>query len=76
VQPGLAEHAQVGVDGAAAGAVTNRDPADEVRRGAAVDDLEQQRAFAASHLLGQPPDELLDRRDVHRGRRPGAVPAP
>jgi hypothetical protein len=38
VQPWLAEQAQVGIDGAGFAAVTDRDPADEVSRGAALDD--------------------------------------
>ncbi len=76
VQSRLAEQTQVGINGPAVAAVADRGPADEVRRGPAVDDLEQQRALAAAHLLGQPPDELLDRRDMHRGCRPVPVAAP
>src|SRR5690349_8141069 len=76
MQPRLAEYAQIRVDGTVVDAVSDRDPADEVSRGTAVDDFENQRAFATAHLLGEPADELLDHRNVHLwgGSRP--VPAP
>ena len=75
MEAGLAEHAQVWVDSAGLTALANRNPADEMGGGVAIDDLSRERRLVGSELLRHTVDEVLDRRDVHRRRRSGRLAA-
>ena len=71
----LTERALIRIDRAVFAAVSDRDPADEVGGGIAVDDLSQQRPLPAVQLPCHPIDELLDDWDMHRGRCARALSA-
>ena len=71
VESRLPEHAQVRVDSAGLTALADRNPADEMGGGVAVDDLGRERRLVGSELRRHAVDEVLDRRHVHRRRRSG-----
>jgi hypothetical protein len=70
VQAGVAEDTLVGVDHALLGRITDRNPADEMRRCGPVDDFEVQGRFEPTDFRGEPLRELVGRRDVGGGGSP------